>query len=321
MLAVPGAPKQAMDKVHALLPAVLASGKPAVVAALGDDVAGAGGVLHVVPREGRCGVPLARAGDAGARARDRVRKDVARAGRAKPPRPPEALPPPPHHGTLPEYMGKAYLAELGIPVPNGRFVTRLDDAKTSAQEIGYPVVLKAQAATLMHKTEAGGVILGIDGERGARRRVDPDAGQHRGRRRRRSDGILVEAMAPRGIEMIVGARRDPDWGPVLMVGLGGVWTETLHDVRLMPADLPKDAIAGEIAKLKGAALLGGLRGAPPADVAALATIAARIGSLIRPHPEIGEIEINPLVVYPDGVLALDVLVVAGRRGIRHAPHA
>ena len=297
-----------MDKVHTLLPAVLAAGKPAVVAALGDN--------SPVPAEfftsfREKGVAVFRSPERAMRAlalaTEYGRTLRALAGRTADP--PEALPPPPHHGTLPEYMGKEYLAELGIPIPSGRFVTRLDDAKKSAQEIGYPVVLKAQAATLMHKTEAGGVILGIDGDAAltaAWTRMQAtigDAGIT-------PDGFLVETMAPRGIEMIVGARRDPDWGPVLMIGLGGVWTETLHDVRLMPADLPKDAIAGEIAKLKGAALLGGLRGTPPADIAALATVAACIGSLIRTHAEIGEIEINPLVVYSDRVLALDVLVVA-----------
>jgi acetate---CoA ligase (ADP-forming) len=308
MLAVPGAPKQAMDKVHALLPAVLASGKPAVVAALGD--------ASPVPAEfftsfREKGVAVFRSPERAMRALALATQygKTLRARAMQTRAPPQALPPPPHHGTLPEYIGKEYLAELGIPIPAGRFVTRLDDAKTSAREIGYPVVLKAQAATLMHKTEAGGVVLGIDGEAAlaaAWTRMQAsigDAGVT-------PDGYLVEAMAPRGIEMIVGARRDPDWGPVLMVGLGGVWTEALHDVRLMPADLAQEGIAGEVAKLKGAALLDGLRGAPPADVAALANVAARIGSLIRQHPAIGEIEINPLVVYPEGVIALDVLVVA-----------
>jgi len=121
--------------------------------------------------------------------------------------------------------------------------------------------------------------------------------------------MLVETMAPRGVEMIVGARRDPAWGPVLLVGLGGVWTEALDDVRLMPADLTAAQVAAEIVALKGARLLRGLRGAPAVDIAAIAAVVTRVGALMRARPEITEIDINPLVAYPDRVLALDALIV------------
>jgi hypothetical protein len=94
-----------------------------------------------------------------------------------------------------------------------------------------------------------------------------------------------------------------------MVGLGGIWIETLHDVKLLPPDLPRAAIAGEIGKLKGAALLHGGRGRPPADIDALAATIATIGAFLRARPQVTEIDINPLVVYPQGVLALDVLLV------------
>ncbi|MFL6937267.1 MAG: acetate--CoA ligase family protein, partial [Xanthobacteraceae bacterium] len=122
-------------------------------------------------------------------------------------------------------------------------------------------------------------------------------------------GVLVEATAPPGVEMVVGGRRDPDWGPVIMAGLGGVWVEALHDVRLMPPDLSRDAIIAEVAQLKAAGLLTGLRGRPPADLATLADAIALIGALLRARPEVAEIDINPLVVTPHGVLALDVLLV------------
>jgi len=108
---------------------------------------------------------------------------------------------------------------------------------------------------------------------------------------------------------VVGGRRDPDWGPVVMVGLGGIWIETLHDVRLLPPDLPRAGIAEEVAKLKGFGLLRGARGRPPADVDALVDTIATIGALLASRPEVLEIDINPLVVYPKGVLALDVLLV------------
>jgi acyl-CoA synthetase (NDP forming) len=117
-------------------------------------------------------------------------------------------------------------------------------------------------------------------------------------------------MAPKGIELIVGARRDPEWGPVILVGLGGVWTEALDDVRLMPPDLSRERIAAEIGRLKGAPALHGLRGAPPVDIVAVADVVARIGALMRARPEIREIDINPLVAYRQGVVALDALIVA-----------
>jgi acyl-CoA synthetase (NDP forming) len=125
------------------------------------------------------------------------------------------------------------------------------------------------------------------------------------------EGVLVERMVEPGLEMIVGARRDPNWGPVVMVGLGGVWVEALNDVRLMPADLPKTHVVEEIHRLKGAALLRGVRGRPPADVEALADIVMRVGAAIRSRAEIVEIEINPLVVRAAGIVAVDALIVGG----------
>jgi acyl-CoA synthetase (NDP forming) len=111
--------------------------------------------------------------------------------------------------------------------------------------------------------------------------------------------------------MVVGGRRDPEWGPVLMAGLGGVWIEVLNDVRLMPADLSREAIVAEIMQLKSAALLRGTRGQPEADVDAMSAVMVRIGALMIKYPAIAEIDINPLIVYAKGhgVLALDVLIV------------
>jgi len=125
------------------------------------------------------------------------------------------------------------------------------------------------------------------------------------------DGVLVEAMARPGLELIVAARRDADWGAVLLLGLGGVWAEVLHDIRVLPADLDRPAIADELRKLKSAPLLAGFRGAPPRDVAAVADVAARLGALMTARPEIAEIEVNPLVVYPqgEGAILVDALIV------------
>jgi len=115
-------------------------------------------------------------------------------------------------------------------------------------------------------------------------------------------------MAPPGLELVVGARREPGWGAVLTVGLGGIWVEALSDIRILPADIDRDDIVEELKKLKGAALLHGHRGAPGADLTAIADCVLRLSALVRVDPRIAEIEINPLAVYPNGVLALDVLM-------------
>ena len=172
---------------------------------------------------------------------------------------------------------RQYLAALGIAIPQGGLARDVAEAKAIAQRIGYPVALKAQAAALAHKSDAGGVALNIADDAA----LDAAWQEMQARLAKAQpglalDGILVEAMAAKGVEMIVGARRDPDWGPVVLVGLGGIWTEALDDVRLMPADLSREQIMAEINKLKGARLLHGLRGAPPVDVAAVADVVIRV---------------------------------------------
>jgi len=127
------------------------------------------------------------------------------------------------------------------------------------------------------------------------------------------DGILVEKMSPRGIELMVGAKRDPGWGTVLLIGLGGIWVEALGDVQLLPASANKAQIMEALGKLRAAKLLAGVRGAPPADVEAAAQVVLAIGQLMQSVPAITEIDINPLMVHAkgDGATALDALIVVG----------
>jgi hypothetical protein len=125
------------------------------------------------------------------------------------------------------------------------------------------------------------------------------------------DGALVETMSPKGLELMVGAKRDPGWGTVLLVGLGGIWVEVLGDVQLLPGDADESQIVEALRNLRSAKLLDGFRGAPPADVAAVARIVRTIGDVMRTMPEIIEIDINPLVVHArgQGAIALDALIV------------
>ena len=217
------------------------------------------------------------------------------------------------HGVIPEYRAKQLLAPLGVPFPKGGFAATLDAAKAVAADVGYPVVLKAQAAALSHKSDAGGVILNIADDAAliaAWERLYANVAAYDAAIS--LDGGLVEAMGARGVELIVGAKNDPDWGPVILVGFGGVQAELLHDVRLLSPDLTHDAIVAELRALKSGALLDGCRGSPALDVEAVAAIIAGLGRLMLGTPAIREIDLNPIVVYPagQGAVALDALILA-----------
>jgi acyl-CoA synthetase (NDP forming) len=216
-------------------------------------------------------------------------------------------------GVVPEYRAKQLLAPLGIPFPRGGFAQTAADAKAVAVSVGYPVVLKAQAAALSHKSDAGGVILNIADDAAldaAWTQLYANVGRHAPHVA--LDGALVEAMGTRGTELIVGAKNDPEWGATILVGFGGVQAEILQDVRLLAPDLARDAILAELGKLKSAAILAGYRGSPALDVGAVADIIVALGRVLAGTPRIREIDLNPVMVYPQGqgAVALDALILA-----------
>lgn len=224
---------------------------------------------------------------------------------------PISAPPLTGQRTLTEYASKSYLAKLGIQIPRGVLAGNLLDASEAAAAIGFPVALKLQAPALPHKSDAGAVLLGINDETQFAQAWAKLQQIGSGYPDLAIDGVLVEAMAPRGLEMIVGARRDPDWEPVTLVGLGGIWAEALHDIRVLPVGLDLDEISEEIGRLRAAPLLRGMRGDAARDVAALAAVVQRIGALLDARPDIQEVDLNPATVYDvgQGVLALDALIV------------
>ena len=282
--------------------------KPVVFAMMGEDSEVA---PEIIAKLRGLGVPFFRSPE-------RVLRALARLATLRTPQPASSSPPAVlagerlPSGVIPEYVAKWLLEEAGIPVPRAELVTALHDAQRATARIGYPVVLKAQSPALAHKSDAGGVVLGIADDASlvqAWRRLSADIA--RTRPGVQLDGVLVESMARPGVELIVGARNDPDWGSVLVVGLGGVWAEVLRDVRVFPADLEPDAIVGELRKLKSALLLTGFRGGPALDVDAVAKIASQLGQFAGAHTEIAEIDVNPLVVYPEqqGAVVVDALIV------------
>ena len=217
-----------------------------------------------------------------------------------------------HQGAQPEWLGKKVLAAVGVRVPDGDLARTPDEAAALAKRIGYPVALKAQAASLSHKTEAGGVVLNLTGESVLRAAWDmtmqnvkhaaPDVSL---------DGALVEKMSPKGVELMVGAKRDPGWGTVLLLGLGGIWVEALADVQVLAGNADGAQILEALSKLRSAKFLAGVRGAPPADLDAVVQVLLAIGQLMQTIPELTEIDVNPLMVHAkgQGATALDALII------------
>jgi acyl-CoA synthetase (NDP forming) len=217
-------------------------------------------------------------------------------------------------GVIPEYKSKELLRPLGIAFPQSKFAASADDAVGAAEIIGYPVVMKAQAAALGHKSDAGGVILNLksgDDVRAAFDRMYTNVGAYDASIV--LDGVLVEKMGRMGTEMIVGAKNDPEWGPVVLAGFGGVTAEILKDVKLFTPDMDQAAVHAGLLELKQAALLKGYRGSPALDVAALAGLIVQIGRVMAGNPSIREIDLNPVIIHPEGegVVALDALMLVG----------
>jgi acyl-CoA synthetase (NDP forming) len=196
------------------------------------------------------------------------------------------------------------MAALRIATPPSRLTPSADAAASAAAAIGFPVVVKAVGPALVHKTERRAVILDVDSEAGVRAacadlesRIGADL-----------TGFLVQRMISGGVEMLVGAVYDPMFGPLVLCGTGGIFVDLLADssVRLHP--LTTVDAAEMIGELRGARLLRGYRGAPPADEGALRDVLLRISALLTMCPDVRELDINPLVVSASGVSALDVRV-------------
>jgi len=220
----------------------------------------------------------------------------------------------PKTGIIPEHQAKTIMGQAGISFPKSGLAISKEAALAAAEGMGYPVVIKIQSVDISHKSDVGGVAIGLGdaGELGAAydkmtaeiAKNCPDAV---------IDGILVEAMGARGVELIVGAKNDPDWGPLVLVGFGGVQAELYKDAVLLPTDLTRSQIKDALLSLKGAALLTGFRGSKPVDLEAVMDLIENMNHIMNSNPSIREIDLNPVVVYPEGqgVAALDALILTG----------
>ena len=219
-----------------------------------------------------------------------------------------------------EWQARPLLAAYGMGAETGALAHSADEAEATAEKLATPVALKVQSADIPHKTEAGAVALNVsgDGAGAAYERVLAAAKKHAPQAQ--IDGVLVQPMAPPGREVILGVNRDATWGPLLMVGLGGVLVEALGDVVLAPVPLDHAAAAALLDRLKGAAILGPYRGMPSADADALIDLIVRLSHFAADHADdIAEIDLNPVIVHAkgDGVSIVDALIVNAARPAQH----
>lgn len=226
----------------------------------------------------------------------------------------EPLPPIEHArpfaGTWSEVQARALLEQAGIPTVPARLATTAEEAAQAAQELGLPVALKIQSAALPHKSDVGGVALNLTSAEAASAEFTSMLARVQAREPAAEiQGILVSPMRPSGIELLVGIIRDDLWGPVLTLGLGGVWTEILKDTALRVLPVSRAEIARMLGELRGAALLRGARGQEGVDMRALSDVIFRVCMLaLALGPGLNALEINPLLVKDERIEALDVLV-------------
>jgi succinyl-CoA synthetase beta subunit len=217
---------------------------------------------------------------------------------------PDVPPPAPPLGADGYWGARELVASAGIELMAARRVRTADEADRAAADLGFPVVVKALGA--LHKSDGGGVVLGIR---------DADHLRHELaalQARLAALELSVERMAPveDGVELIVGTRRDPRFGPVVLVGLGGLYAEMLDDVAVALAPIDADGAGELLLSLRGAALLTGARGRPPLALAAAADAVCAVARLGAARPDLDEIEINPLLVTASGAVALDARAIA-----------
>ncbi len=214
--------------------------------------------------------------------------------------------------TIGDFEARDILTAYGLRIPESRLAATPEEAVQIASEMGYPVVLKIASPDILHKTDVGGVKVGLSSPGDVRDAFDlmvyraqryvPDA---------RIWGCVVQEMSPPGMEVLVGMNRDPQFGPLVTFALGGIYVEVLKDATFRIAPFARAEAAEMLGEIRARKLLDGVRGAPPVDKEAIVDTLLRIGQLVQDFPEIVELDINPLIVYEKGhgALAIDMRLV------------
>jgi acetyltransferase len=212
---------------------------------------------------------------------------------------------------------RAILTAYGLQIPPSDLAETPDKAAEIAGRMGYPVVLKIASPDILHKTDVGGVKVGLDNAGDVRDAFDLIT--YRAQRylpEARLRGCLVQKMVPPGLEVLIGMNRDPQFGPLLTFGLGGIYVETLKDVAFRIAPIARPEAEEMLAEIRARALLDGVRGKPPVDKAALVDAMLRVSQMVIDFPEITELDINPYTVYEAGRggVAIDMRLVLKSAG-------
>lgn len=209
-----------------------------------------------------------------------------------------------------EHESKTICGILSLPVTKFRVAETLEEVIDASNHIGFPVVLKVISRNISHKTEAGGVLLNLRNDNQVRagysqikanvQNYDPTA---------RIEGFLVQEMAPPSTEVVIGMTKDPTFGAALMFGLGGIFVEVLEDVVFRIAPISRSDAYDMIREIKAYKILTGVRGSPPVDVEALVNILQKVSDLVVHHPDISQLDLNPVIVYPQGAKIVDARII------------
>jgi len=213
---------------------------------------------------------------------------------------------------LTEIEAKELLKQAGVSVVDTKLVTSGEEAISISQQFGFPVVLKIASPDVVHKSDAGGVKLGLKTSKQVGKAYDdilkaikkqyPEA---------RIQGVAVQKMARPGVEVIIGVSKDAQFGPVIMFGLGGILVEILKDVSFRIVPLTQRDAREMIREIKGYPLLEGYRGQEPVDVANLEGLVLKVSNFVEQNPEVEELDLNPVFAYSDGAVAVDARIILG----------
>ncbi len=214
------------------------------------------------------------------------------------------------HKVITEELSKSILKTYGIKVPGYALATSADEAVKAAKKLGFPLVMKVVSPQILHKTDVGGVKVGIDNVNDVKKTFKDMHGRLSKKKGVEVKGILLEKMVPKGVELIVGLQNDPQFGPVIMVGMGGILTEIMRDVAFRMLPITTSDAKSMLNELKGAKMLKGFRGSAPIDINMLAKALVQIGKLgVDNASHFDSIDFNPIVVYPKSYAVVDAKIL------------
>ncbi len=209
-----------------------------------------------------------------------------------------------------EPEAKTICTEYGITVTKFNVAKTEKEAVEIPEKAGFPVVLKVVSPDIIHKSDAGGVVVNLksgDEVKAAYNRILENAKKYKADAK--IVGVLVEEMAAQSTEVIIGSVKDPTFGPTLMFGLGGIFVELLKDVTFRIAPITEQEAAEMIVEVRAFPLLNGYRNTPPADVKAIVNLLVNVSKLVTEHPEIKELDLNPVMAYPQGAKTVDARII------------